>query len=365
MSACKSAQSKKKALPTKKQSSPKKEESSKKEFIWSDDEVELLLSVTHEYKVKKAAESTDWESIRSKYKDIFELFVAALPQENNDMRDFPHRKEEIKLANITSKLKGIRLKFRQAVDDGRHSGHGRVVMIYYELCEKIWGGSPATEQIDGGVETVELNNSMSKSSESNGDGTGSTSGDFGNGDMGNSNTGIDDTGNCDTGIDDIDTGNSGSGDAGHSTTNAGTSTSTDEHQQSDDETNTTVINKRRQLLDETLKNYRQNKLKRRLPVDAQILNHAQEELTIKKRLVEQIDIMDRRYAENVEKMSQNMEKITSSIADGFTFLKQFMMYQQPAPMYHSQPYPYMQGSYPPSSNTHASANNQPYDTYQE
>ena len=29
-------------------------------------------------------------------------------------------------------------------------------MIYYELCEKIWGGSPATEQIDGGIETVEL-----------------------------------------------------------------------------------------------------------------------------------------------------------------------------------------------------------------
>ncbi len=29
-------------------------------------------------------------------------------------------------------------------------------MIYYELCEKIWGCSPATEQIDGGIETVEL-----------------------------------------------------------------------------------------------------------------------------------------------------------------------------------------------------------------
>ena len=29
-------------------------------------------------------------------------------------------------------------------------------MIYYELCEKIWGSSPATEQIDGGIETVEL-----------------------------------------------------------------------------------------------------------------------------------------------------------------------------------------------------------------
>lgn len=29
-------------------------------------------------------------------------------------------------------------------------------MIYYELCERVWGGSPATEQIQGGIETAEL-----------------------------------------------------------------------------------------------------------------------------------------------------------------------------------------------------------------
>ena len=58
---------------------------------------------------------------------------------------------------VTSKLKAIRIKFRQAVDSGRKSGHGRVVMIFYELCEKVWGGSPATEQIDGGIESLEFN----------------------------------------------------------------------------------------------------------------------------------------------------------------------------------------------------------------
>ena len=132
-----------KKAPAKSKTSPKKKDSNKKEFVWSDDEVELLLNVANEYKVAKAAESVDWESVKSKYKDIFDLFVAALP-------------EEIKLQSLTSKLKAIRLKFRQAVDSGRRSGHGRVVIIYYELCEKIWGGSPATEQIEGGVETVEL-----------------------------------------------------------------------------------------------------------------------------------------------------------------------------------------------------------------
>ena len=43
------------------------------------------------------------------------------------------------------------------MDSGKRSGHGRVASLYYELCGKIWGGSPATEQIDTGLETAELN----------------------------------------------------------------------------------------------------------------------------------------------------------------------------------------------------------------
>uniref|UniRef100_A0A1X7TED9 Uncharacterized protein n=1 Tax=Amphimedon queenslandica TaxID=400682 RepID=A0A1X7TED9_AMPQE len=41
-------------------------------------------------------------------------------------------------------------------------------MIYYKLCEKLWGGSPATEQIEG-VETVEMIRSTSDESNVNGD----------------------------------------------------------------------------------------------------------------------------------------------------------------------------------------------------
>lgn len=43
------------------------------------------------------------------------------------------------------------------MDSGRKSGHGRVIYCYYDLCEKIWGGSPATNQLVGGVETTDLN----------------------------------------------------------------------------------------------------------------------------------------------------------------------------------------------------------------
>ena len=53
-------------------------------------------------------------------------------------------KEEISKQVLTSKLKAIHLKYRQAIDSGRRSGHGRsghgrVVMLYFELCKKVWG----------------------------------------------------------------------------------------------------------------------------------------------------------------------------------------------------------------------------------
>ena len=41
-------------------------------FSWTDDEVELLLKVTNEYKVSKTAENVDWESLQRKYSDILD-----------------------------------------------------------------------------------------------------------------------------------------------------------------------------------------------------------------------------------------------------------------------------------------------------
>ena len=43
------------------------------------------------------------------------------------------------------------------MDSQKRSGHGRMIYCYFKLCEKIWGGGPATDQIDTGVETAELN----------------------------------------------------------------------------------------------------------------------------------------------------------------------------------------------------------------
>ena len=41
--------------------------------IWTDAEAELLLNVTHDYKVKKMLENVDWESFKEKYDYILVL----------------------------------------------------------------------------------------------------------------------------------------------------------------------------------------------------------------------------------------------------------------------------------------------------
>jgi len=250
---------------------PKKAPTSKKEFVWSDDEVQLLLETAADYKSAKEAQCVDWESVKAKYKDIFELFIAALPEDNtNPCKNFPHKKEDIKLQTLTSKLKAIRLKFRQAVDSGRRSGHGRVVMIYYELCERVWGGSPATEQIDAGIETVELEDDQITVK----DNTAATTT--------SSNSSISESTQADSEVQ-----AESEQDINGEKSNEIDGDSTHEPQ------DTTV--KRRQFLDGKLRNYKHEKMKRKLPVDTQLLNCAQEELAIKKRLLEQVDKMDQRY----------------------------------------------------------------------
>ncbi len=69
-----------------------------------------------------------------------------------------------------------------------------------------------------------------------------------------------------------------------------------------DDADAGTIGKRWELLDEKLKTYRHDKMKQKLPVDSQMLGCAQEELAIKRQQVEQVDKMDQRYAETMDKM---------------------------------------------------------------
>ena len=89
-------------------------------YKWTDDEVELLLTVTKEYKTKQIAKSIDWESCVDKYGEILEAYSAHYPSPEDAAaigKDFPHKKDELTKSVLTSKLKAIRSKYRQAVDN--------------------------------------------------------------------------------------------------------------------------------------------------------------------------------------------------------------------------------------------------------
>ena len=48
-------------------------------YKWTDDEVELLLTVTKECNTKQIAKSIDWESCVDKYGEILEAYSAHYP----------------------------------------------------------------------------------------------------------------------------------------------------------------------------------------------------------------------------------------------------------------------------------------------
>ena len=61
--------------------------SSKKDFVQTDDEAKLLLSVTYQYKVQKL-ETVDWESVKSKYDDILTKVRKELPNTEKEVKSF-------------------------------------------------------------------------------------------------------------------------------------------------------------------------------------------------------------------------------------------------------------------------------------
>lgn len=85
-------------------------------FVWTDHEVGLLLRTTLKYKTAKCGKNVDWEFVQVKYSDICEGFLKKQPTEASRSKEFPHNKENISKAQVTSKLKAIWAKYRQTQD---------------------------------------------------------------------------------------------------------------------------------------------------------------------------------------------------------------------------------------------------------
>jgi len=259
-------------------------------FNWTDDECRLLLEVTRDYKSKKEGELVDWESVRSKYDEITEALKEKLPESGGGLEgsvmDLPHARGELTAKILTTKLKAIRLKYRQAVDNGRRSGYGRVVMFFFELCEAIWGGSPATEKIAGGLETSGL--SFTDSLESQ------------------------DSESC--------TATSSHPPDKDGDPNTDSQLETSPSTLLPDE----VVNQRRSLLDQNLKSHKQERLKRKLSADAQFLAMTREDLGLKREFLAETKAAEKKHAENFAVLSQTLGQLSQTMDRGFGLLSSLL-----------------------------------------
>ena len=53
---------------------------------------------------------------------------------------------------IAAKIKQMRVSYRKALDYCKQSGGGRVVATFFDLCNQILSGSPATESMSSGLD---------------------------------------------------------------------------------------------------------------------------------------------------------------------------------------------------------------------
>jgi hypothetical protein len=125
-------------------------------FTWTDSEIELLLEAVKLFASESLYNGIDWEGVKSKYEKISKIFVERYPKiKDCDVPDeeYPrsNKLEEITKERISAKMKTIRKNYKKAVDCGKRSGGGRVVMAFYDLCNDIWAGAPSTNSIESTV----------------------------------------------------------------------------------------------------------------------------------------------------------------------------------------------------------------------
>ncbi|XP_033945129.1 uncharacterized protein [Pseudochaenichthys georgianus] len=248
-------------------------------FLWTDDEVELLLRVTLEYKTTKVQENVDWESCKCKYIDISRTFHEQYPRTQTD-KDFPHDANAITRVQLTAKLKQIRTKYRQLVNTGSRSHQGRVMLLFFELCEEVWGGSPFTCPISSpATRTI---------------------------------------GSLSSGIETGDLEESSSGQS--SSPSLERSKDLPQPSQSSESLPAAVVKHHRDLLQPKLNSHRSDRLKRTLPADLAV----QEDIQIKRRMLGTMEQTSSRNADNMQQINANFASITSTIQESFSVMRELM-----------------------------------------
>lgn len=93
-----------------------------------------------------------------------------------------------------------------------------------------------------------------------------------------------------------------------------------------------------QFVKAKLKGHRQDRLKRKLPVETQWLNAVEEDQRVKKKLVDFLETSEKQATENFAKITNTLNMLATSITEGFSLLRQAMQPPPPAQPAHYMPY---------------------------
>lgn len=113
----------------------------------------MLLEVCFELKAESDYEGINFESKRIKYELVKDRFCEQYPTVMNNTHARTNDLNSITKERVSAKIKSIRGNFKKAVDSGKKSGGGRIIFTFYDICESIWGGSPAVRSISNGIDT--------------------------------------------------------------------------------------------------------------------------------------------------------------------------------------------------------------------
>ena len=301
------------------------------EFVWTDDEIELLLETVLAYKATCEYEGICWESVKAKYQKIMEIYVERYPtaSEENTM-DFPRAStpELLTKQRIAAKLKRIRGSYKKAVDSGRRSGGGRVVLTFFDLCERVWGGSPAVESIGNGIDSSALTEEDTQDDST---------------EKQNSISPVPSLTLSDNSF--LDNGDESEISADISLLPG----ESDEEDAVEQQPNTSCSSKdRRAKIAKFLKDRKDAKMTKKLNCETQMLNCTKEDLGLKRKIAVSMEKSDTEMSQAMTKVNKTMESIGDSIKHGFALMAEIMKQTQ-APSANFFPPQYPASFFPPQS----------------
>ena len=273
------------------------------------------------------------------YEMLCEIFVRAGPDATGaNITEFPRANtpELLTKERIAAKLKRVRTGYKKAVDAGRRSGGGRVVLTFYDLCENVWGGSPAVESISGGIDTSAQENHTSVTSDSSLDRQDSVSPDPS-----------------------VTSNSSFFGDVneGESSLDSPLLPGEDEESDLNQPLAAPCSSKdRRAKISKFLTDRKDAKMNKKLNCETQMLNCTKEDLQLKRKISDGMDKSDAELSETMNKVHKTMESIGDSIKQGFTLMADVLKQTQ-APVTDSFPSLYANYHFPASQATQNLPNN--------